>query len=311
MDGWGVLAVLTFLASLGTVAGFLGRSWWVFDLASHFRPHYFAILSLCSLISTIAQRYDEALISGALALANAALILPLYLPPTRQPPGARGALRLWMLNVNYRSRAYARAVQAARDADADVILLIEVGRAWLEAFAPLREQYPHGGALSAEEGVGIALLSRVPLQAAEVRAIGRAKLPTVIARLTVNGCSLRLIGTHPLAPHGKRFTDLRNEQLQQLACLTSGPDGTPAAILMGDLNTTSWSPAFRDLVAQSGLRDSREGLGVQATWPSPFGRGGIPIDHYLVSPHLRVVRRVVGPDVGSDHLPVTLDVAWR
>jgi endonuclease/exonuclease/phosphatase (EEP) superfamily protein YafD len=31
---------------------------------------------------------------------------------------------------------------------------------------------------------------------------------------------------------------------------------------------------------------------------------GLPIDHVLVTPHWAVVARQVGPQLGSDHLPV-------
>jgi endonuclease/exonuclease/phosphatase family metal-dependent hydrolase len=35
----------------------------------------------------------------------------------------------------------------------------------------------------------------------------------------------------------------------------------------------------------------------------------IPIDHVVVSPEVRVTDRRVGPDVGSDHLPVEATLA--
>ncbi len=36
---------------------------------------------------------------------------------------------------------------------------------------------------------------------------------------------------------------------------------------------------------------------------------GIAIDHTLVTPGARIVQREVGPDLGSDHLPVRTRVA--
>jgi endonuclease/exonuclease/phosphatase (EEP) superfamily protein YafD len=81
-------------------------------------------------------------------------------------------------------------------------------------------------------------------------------------------------------------------------------------MVLGDLNTTSWSPYFRDLVADSGLLDSRRGFGVEPSWPSfglPLLR--IPIDHGLVSPAVSVLDRRIGPAAGSDHLPLVIDFA--
>jgi endonuclease/exonuclease/phosphatase (EEP) superfamily protein YafD len=36
----------------------------------------------------------------------------------------------------------------------------------------------------------------------------------------------------------------------------------------------------------------------------------LPIDHTLVSPGVRVVQREVGPDLGSDHRPVTTTIEF-
>ena len=60
------------------------------------------------------------------------------------------------------------------------------------------------------------------------------------------------------------------------------------------------------------LLPSRLGFGVQATWPSVYRIPPmmIPIDHCLVSPDVRVVGRRVGPHIGSDHLPVIVELQF-
>ena len=84
---------------------------------------------------------------------------------------------------------------------------------------------------------------------------------------------------------------------------------TEPVILMGDLNATPFSPAFVDFLRASRLRDSRLGYGNQATWPAALRRAGIAIDHCLVSPQVQVTGRQIGGDVGSDHLPVIVDLS--
>ena len=71
--------------------------------------------------------------------------------------------------------------------------------------------------------------------------------------------------------------------------------------ILGDLNVSPWSPHFGGLLRESGR-------GVQATWPTNLAPMRIPIDHCLVSPDVSVVGRRVGPDVGSDHFPIVVDV---
>jgi endonuclease/exonuclease/phosphatase family metal-dependent hydrolase len=57
-----------------------------------------------------------------------------------------------------------------------------------------------------------------------------------------------------------------------------------------------------------GLRDSREGFGLQNSWPAYWPWLSITIDHCLVSRDIRLIDRKVGPDIGSDHYPVLVEV---
>jgi endonuclease/exonuclease/phosphatase (EEP) superfamily protein YafD len=78
-------------------------------------------------------------------------------------------------------------------------------------------------------------------------------------------------------------------------------------MVLGDLNLSPWSPYFGDLLSSAGLRDSREGFGIQASWPTAVPLLRVPIDHVLYSPEVVINHRQIGPDVGSDHLPVVVD----
>ena len=306
MDWWGLLTVVAALASFATVAGFLGRLGWVCELCSHFRTQYALVLIAATAAFSAGGRREEAMASGLFALAPVWSILPLYRRPANAPRPAR-TLRVWLLNVNFRNRAYARTVQAIRQADADAILLMEVDRAWMDALAPLRADYPHARALILDRGFGIALLSRLPLDHAEIRTIGPANLPSVIARFRWEHASVSLIGTHPLSPIRPRHARLRDEQMRALAHHISGLEGP--VLLLGDFNMTSWSPVFTEVLQRTGLRDSRVGHGLQPSWPAFAASLGIPIDHCLVSRHVTVHRRRAGPSVGSDHLPVLIEVS--
>src|SRR5262249_38286126 len=75
-----------------------------------------------------------------------------------------------------------------------------------------------------------------------------------------------------------------------------------------DLNTTAGSPHFAEFLRVSGLRDSRFGFGPQPSWPtwSPLR---LTIDHAFLSADLAVAGRRPGPDIGSDHYPLILDLA--
>jgi len=123
----------------------------------------------------------------------------------------------------------------------------------------------------------------------------------------LDGQTVSLLATHPLPPGSKRTFEERNSQLLAIADL-SRKHAAPF-ILNGDLNTTMWSPYFSRLVRRSGLVDARMGHGLLLTWPSEFPHLRIPLDHCLVSRDIGVARIKTGRAIGSDHLPLIVDLA--
>ena len=115
-----------------------------------------------------------------------------------------------------------------------------------------------------------------------------------------------MIGSHPLPPVNPEYLRARNRQLDDLARFVSSQE-SHAKIVMMDMNATPWSYVFKDFLENSGLRDSRRGFGVQPTWPTWMPLLWIPIDHVFVSEGIKIVSRKIGPSLGSDHYPVTVD----
>jgi endonuclease/exonuclease/phosphatase (EEP) superfamily protein YafD len=113
---------------------------------------------------------------------------------------------------------------------------------------------------------------------------------------------------HVLAPTGPGRAALRNRQLGKIAKRLR-EDTSAERILVGDLNSTPWSPYYSDLVSVAALKNAAHGFGYHATWPATLRLFGIPIDHCLVSGGLRVRSFRTGRDFGSDHLPLIVDLA--
>jgi endonuclease/exonuclease/phosphatase (EEP) superfamily protein YafD len=109
---------------------------------------------------------------------------------------------------------------------------------------------------------------------------------------------------HPPPPVSAEYAAARDAMLAEIATWAVQQDGS--VLVLGDVNCTPWSPVFRKLLQAGNLRDTRRGVGNAATWPSGFGRFGIPLDHALVRAATSH-RRVLAP-IGSDHLPIALDV---
>jgi endonuclease/exonuclease/phosphatase (EEP) superfamily protein YafD len=116
-----------------------------------------------------------------------------------------------------------------------------------------------------------------------------------------------VVATHPVPPVSAAWAQRRNDHIGALAAWVAGRDGP--VVVAGDLNTTAHSPVFRALLATARLRDSRRGAGIQPSWPSHLRPLGIAIDHILTSPAVLVHRRGLGLDVGSDHLPMWVEIS--
>lgn len=303
-----LFALIATLVSIFTLAGFIGRLWWVFDLFSHFRVQYCLILLSCALIFGMGRKEIAASLSGFFALVNLSLIAPLYIKRVPDQPGKR-TYRVLLSNVLQHNHEYSKAVNFMRATNPDMMILVEVNQAWIDRLEPIRAELKYCHASLREDNYGVALLSRFPFEKADVHYFGEAQVPTVIARLQLGGKELTLIGTHPPPPKGRLNAAYRNQQMRELATYTASQAGH--IIFGGDLNLTPWSTYYHDFLRQSGLRDSRQGFGVQASWPADRPYVRVPIDQIFVSRGINIHSRRLGPAIGSDHYPVILEFSFE
>jgi endonuclease/exonuclease/phosphatase (EEP) superfamily protein YafD len=121
--------------------------------------------------------------------------------------------------------------------------------------------------------------------------------------------SLSLLAVHTVSPDagdGSRTT-FRDEQLKVLGNWAA--DRKNAAMIIGDLNVTPWSPPFWRLLEQGRLVDSSWYRGYFPSWPTVLQQAGIPIDHALVNAKIQVLdRRNVYHRSNSDHYPILITI---
>lgn len=145
---------------------------------------------------------------------------------------------------------------------------------------------------------GIAVLSRLPASRVGTIVVGPTLGDPAPARtaldveLDVGGTPLRLIAVHLTSrlPHGPPI------QLRRLARALPPPE--VPAVVAGDCNF--WGPGVRMLLR--GWRRTVRGR----TWPARLPHS--QIDHVLVRPGIEVTRTEVLDDLGSDHLPVRVEL---
>ena len=151
------------------------------------------------------------------------------------------------------------------------------------------------------------MFSKYPVISSATMLFDSSKRPYILAHLNADGHLITVAAVHVVHPTDEKYFHMQREEFHDLTELANA--NPKSLIIMGDLNATSWSYGFRDLMAESNLVDTRSGRGIQPSWPTYFPPMAIPIDHCLVSPNLSVLNRSIGPNVGSDHYPVLVDLS--
>jgi endonuclease/exonuclease/phosphatase (EEP) superfamily protein YafD len=301
------LAVLVALVLL-TLTSQFGQFLYL-ELTTHFRLQYVLASLVCAVALTAFQSWKFLPIALLCAALNAAYLLPyLSAPPTSR--SGEPHFRVLHANVLKDNTDYQAVLGFVDRSDADVVVLQEVTDTWGEQIKSLAVKYPYFVIEPRAQGAGMAVFSRYPFNDIQPLKLDDSTHLAILAKVSLSGRSLSVLAMHPTTPiTGTKFKN-RNRQFREASALLKSLEGPK--VLIGDLNTTMWSPYFAGLLHDSGLRDARMGLGLKTSWPMPlpaFLR--LPIDHCLVSRDIQVERFEIGSRTGSDHLPIIIDLSLQ
>lgn len=165
-----------------------------------------------------------------------------------------------------------------------------------------------------EELYGDAILTRWPARTVRAGPLPGLRLPGLEPRgaiwsaIRIGGTTLQVINTH--------LSVLGRERVMQIDALLGRdwlghPDCGDAVVLMGDLNATSRSRAYRRLAVR--LRDAHlpRRQGTRATFPTRYPT--LRLDHIFVGPAVTVLDaqtvRTPLASFASDHLPVVAELS--
>jgi vancomycin resistance protein VanJ len=298
--------------------------WWLAFL-HNFAPYYFApLLALIPLLFIVKAR-GTAVRLLPLLLIGLLLFGPRWLPkPVVNAAGDTPSIKLVTFNVLVLTEDYERIIAWLRATDADVILLQEVDDAETPVIIEsLVDAYPYQVDLI---GTTLLALSRYPIREQSLVDLGAWFIDRFV--LEVEGQALAIYNMHmhlPIRdePHiwfdtHKGMVNLflkydefhRNRLIHRLLELLAQED--LPYIVAGDFNTSDNALIYDDMMAvmRDSFRETNTGLGT--TWPAAAGDDPLPgiippllrIDYVWHSTNLRALATEIGPDLGSDHLPV-------
>jgi len=300
--------------SAASLVVFSARWWWLGELAASFRWHLGWCALLCGASLGALRAWKTAGFTALLACWLLAPELALSLRP--RPSSARERhLDVVAANLMWPNKRIAQVIDALRAADPDVIAFEELSpssreqleralTAWpARVISPPPDQWSDGT-------WGIGLFSKLPLQQVRLVPVGDSYAPLIEAQVDCDGRRLTLRVVHVPRPGRLHHLERRESTLD---ALEHELQWNESCVLLGDLNTTSNSPAFDDLLERTGLRDSRRGFGRQPSWTLhqlvlPLS---IAIDHVLVGSALAVVERETLTLPGSDHRAVRARIEVR
>jgi len=301
------LLVLTILVLL-TLASQFGQFLFL-ELTTHFRLQYVIASVACAVVLTLLQSWKFLPFAILCAILNAVYLGPYLTSNASDQPKPNGIhLRLLHANVLETNTNYADVLNVVKENNPDVVVLQEVTEEWSEGVKELRAHFPHSAIESRLHG-GMAIFSRYPFDNLQTLNLDETTHVAIFVKVNLGQRSMTLLSMHPTTPITPTKFKNRNRQFTEAAGLMRKTDGPK--VLIGDLNITMWSPYFKTLIQNSGLRDSRIGFGLKTSWPMPlpsFLR--LPIDHCLVSSDVHVDQLKIGDTTGSDHRPIIVDLTF-
>ncbi|RMF55125.1 MAG: endonuclease, partial [Bacteroidetes bacterium] len=226
------------------------------------------------------------------------------------PSGER--FRLMEANVLMTNRNAEALLERVREADPDLLLLVETDAWWQEALRPLEDAYPYRLARPQDNTYGMLLYSRLPLENAEVRFLIEDDVPSMWADVGLpSGARFELIGVHPRPPRPDIGQDATKRDAELLVVARHVAERARPTIVAGDLNDVAWSHTTRLFQRLSGLLDPRKGRGMYNTFHAGHVFLRWPLDHVFFSDHFRVVSLRRLPAFGSDHFAMLVELSYE
>jgi|GEM_PF-1845566 len=128
---------------------------------------------------------------------------------------------------------------------------------------------------------------------------------------------LHLVAIHPDSPrtearwqNKRQYFDEADRVIGELRAEKNGP-----ILAIGDWNSSPWSARFQQTLEENSLKTAYPGRWPQTTrfffdyrlhWIL-----GAPVDQFCISDGLQVVSVSTGPDIGSDHVPLIVELGMK
>jgi endonuclease/exonuclease/phosphatase (EEP) superfamily protein YafD len=291
----------------------LGGEYWLVDLVTFFWP----VVVLVAVVLFLTALFVPGKAVKLLAVvAVAATLYPIFSLPPAPDSAAGNRLRILTANLLVENRDTASFVALLTREQPDIVLTQETRQRFVEAIRG-SGLYPFESTGTLTDSDDKKVFSRYPIRSqTEIKeAPGTLALVRRPMRLVIDGPDgpIVLYVVHPDTPRSLYQWHRRNAYLDLLASAVGREADNAAVVVAGDWNAPAYSVFFDRFFQKTGFRFARPGWYLPvtrfATKYKRFFYFGSTIDHVAVSPQLRVTDWRRGRDIGSNHLPVIVDIA--
>ncbi len=281
-------------ATLATVLGFFGSTWWAFDAIANYRVQLAVIL----VVVAAGFRIGFGIATGALflvaAVVNVIIVFPLFFGSSTEAAPDSGTLTVASVPVEETGRE--EAMSWVVKAEVDIAFLLDTDDTWTGARPEPGSGYTTVDQVFVGRQTGITVVARNGLDV-EVTGFDNTSSPVVRASTGFGGQTVVLYALILPAPGSNTEAELRETLLRRVADGVAAETG-PVAVI-GDLGVSQWTHSFSVLTSDGLLEDSSPGNGFQGSTPGSVWIGlRVPTQHLLHTSEMVVTDRHVGPDLG-------------
>ncbi len=275
------------------------EKYWFIDLFSNFVLQY----SLFAVVAFLGALWTHDILLGLIALyifiINISAILNGKIMKAKVNK-TNEFIGVYLANIWCRNSKINQLQEEIATVNPECVFLMEIKTTHIKLFENLINQFPHRILKPRENTTGFIFLSLYPVIDYQIINLNEhGNRPILKAQIKMDSRIVSFYGAHPHTPISKRKFRYRNDLLKWLAASVL-KDPNPV-IVVGDFNTTTFSPVFRRFLGQSGLIDTRTWNGIPPTWPKYFPLLWLPLDHVLVNSSFDVLSDKLGRAMGSDH----------
>jgi endonuclease/exonuclease/phosphatase (EEP) superfamily protein YafD len=301
-------SLVLFLMAAAVIGGQYGENSWIAELFSHWILQYAGLSLILFIYFGRKKQARKAYMAAAICLFCGYKMMNAvgYRAPTVKIGKPAAQVRIFEMNVQGKSEALSNWLPL-HAGSYDVVVLLETGGAYASMLEKLKGEFPYQVSRLENSPFGITILSRWNILAQnEFTAEGGFYPQFELTIQDPNENKFLLYAMHLPPPFAPQMAEAHEVILGEL--IEKLQQKKYPALVIGDLNMTSYSRHFDKLILLTGLRDSAGFSPWMNSWPSfalrSFSGFGIRIDHCLMSTTYSLVTRERLDDFGSDHLPV-------